>query len=130
MLAAPVPASGQAGLDLVEYQQDIELIAEPAERFQPFATKMIVAAFTLDRLDDDCGNIDGLAPENVAHLCFGPLFSFAHIFSAFRLRQREIEAWRHGPRPRKFGEIIRLARFRIGAAQGVAPAAIKSALGM
>ncbi len=59
MLAAPVPAGdAHAALHFVEDQQHFVLVADPAQRLQPFAAEMVVAAFALDRLDDDRGDVE------------------------------------------------------------------------
>src|SRR5207237_813778 len=60
MFAAPVPSGDtHAALHLVENEKHVKLVAQPAQRREPFAAKMIVAAFALDRLDDDGGYVDG-----------------------------------------------------------------------
>ncbi len=59
MLAAPVAAGrSHAALHFVENEQHFVLVADAAQRLQPFAAEMIVAAFALDRLDDDRGDVD------------------------------------------------------------------------
>ena len=59
MLAAPV-AAGRAhpALHFVENEEHFVLVADPAQRLQPFAAEMIVAAFALDRLDNDRGDVE------------------------------------------------------------------------
>ena len=58
MLAAPVLAGdAHARLHFVKDQQHVVFIADPAKRLQPFAAKMVVAAFALDRLNDDGGDV-------------------------------------------------------------------------
>ena len=45
-------------LHFVENEEHLVLVADLAQRPQPFAAEMIVAAFALDRLDDDRGDVD------------------------------------------------------------------------
>ncbi len=63
MFAAPISAGGaHAALHFVENQEHFVLVADAAERSQPFAAEMIVATFALDRLDDDRGDVDAASP--------------------------------------------------------------------
>src|SRR5205807_6684160 len=62
MLAAPrLSSDAHAALHLVENEQEIVVVADLAQLFQPLAAKMIIAALALDRLDDDGADVD-LAP--------------------------------------------------------------------
>jgi len=58
MLAAPV-ATGRthAALHFVENEKHLVFIANATQRLEPFTAKMIVAAFALDRLDDDGADV-------------------------------------------------------------------------
>ena len=52
------PVVPSAALHFVENEEHFVLVANAAKRLQPFAAEMIVAAFALDRLDDDRGDVD------------------------------------------------------------------------
>src|SRR2546428_9341830 len=53
----------------VENQKDVALVADFPQFPQPFATEMIVAALTLDRFDDNRGDVDpGRSEEHTSEL--------------------------------------------------------------
>src|SRR5436190_8312587 len=76
MLATPI-ATGRshAALHFVEDEKHLVLIADPAEGSKPFTAKMIVTAFTLDRLDDDRSDVDPAFINELHDLLLG--FSLA-----------------------------------------------------
>src|SRR5205814_8911371 len=58
MLATPGATSrAEPGLDFVENQKDIILVANLPQLPKPLAAEMIVAALTLDWFDDDRGDV-------------------------------------------------------------------------
>src|SRR5437660_1158305 len=91
---------------------------------------MIVAAFTLNWLDDDGGNVDGAGLQNLGDLRFKPAFAGQGVVGSLRFRQREVERRGRHARPVEFGEVIGLARIGVGQAQRVAAAPMKSLLEM
>ena len=92
MLRAPHAARrSQAGLDFVENQQHLILVADLAQLPQKFTAVMIVAAFPLDRLDDDRRDIDAALVDEVANLLLALFLSRDHVRFALRLRKRKID---------------------------------------
>ena len=92
MFAAPVASRcAHAALHFVEDEKDIVLVANLSQLLQPFAAEMIVAAFALDRLDDDGADVDLALVDEVADLALGFLLALDHIGFALRFRQRKID---------------------------------------
>ena len=50
----------------VEDEQDVVRVAEAAQGAEPFGAEMIVAAFALDRLDDDGGDVRAASCDDLA----------------------------------------------------------------
>ena len=72
MFAAPVAAGGaHAALHFVENQQDIVFVGNFSQLLQPFTPEMVVAAFALDRLDDDCADVDVALLDEIANFARG-----------------------------------------------------------
>ena len=90
MLTAPV-AAGDAhpALHFVENEQHFILVADPAERLQPFATEMIVATFTLDRLDNNRGDVETALLHELHDLGFGFFFPLDHVAGRARIPANE-----------------------------------------
>ena len=58
MLPAPHRAGGaEAGLHLVEDQQRLALVGDPAQGREELAAEVVVPALALDRLEDDRGDL-------------------------------------------------------------------------
>src|SRR5438105_2657880 len=126
MLATPVFAgSSDSGLDLIKDEQDLVIIANPAERPQPFAPEMIIASLALNWLDNNGSDVLGFAPKDFPNLRLRPPLLLAGVFTARRFGEGKIQARGGNPRPGKFGEIIRLARIGVSKTQGVAAAPVK-----
>src|SRR5262245_5057164 len=88
---------------------------------------MIVAALTLDGLDQDGRRVVAAADENFPNLAFRALLAGDDIFLALRFGQREVDARRQDTRPGEFGEVVGLTRIRTGQAQGVTAATVEGA---
>ena len=86
---------------------------------------MIVAAFALDRFDDDGADVDLAPVDELTNLSLRFLFALDHIRFALRFGQREIDVRTQNARPIEFSEQIRLARIGIGETHRVAAAAVK-----
>ena len=80
MLTAPV-AAGDAhpALHFVKNEEHFILVADPAEGLQPFATEMIVATFTLDRLDNNRGDVETALLHELHDLGFGFFLPLDHV---------------------------------------------------
>ena len=52
-----VPGQAHAGLHLVEDEQHVVLVAERTHAGEELGTEMVVAAFPLDRLEDERGDV-------------------------------------------------------------------------
>ena len=57
LVGEPLAGPAQAGLDLVEDQQDAPLVAEPADPFEVAGSREVDPPFALDRLDHDGGGL-------------------------------------------------------------------------
>ena len=80
MLAAPVaPRCTHAALHFVENEKHFIFIANPSQRLQPFTAEMIVAAFALDRLDDNGADVDLISVNVIPNLGFGSLLPLDHV---------------------------------------------------
>src|SRR4029077_18869833 len=88
---------------------------------------MIVAAFALDRLDDNRANVDVALLDELADLALGFLFALDHVGLALRFRQRKIDRRTRDTGPIKFREQIRLPRIGIGQAHRVTAPPMESA---
>ena len=88
MLATPVAAGcSHAALDFVEDKKHLVLVADAAQRLEPFAPKMIVAAFALDRLDDDRRDVDAALGDELHDLLLAFFFPLDRVFRPTRLGQ-------------------------------------------
>ena len=84
MFAAPVATGcAHAALHFVENEKDFVFVANFSQCVQPFAAEMIVAAFALDRLDDDGADVDVALSMKSSNLALR-LFVRAAITSASR----------------------------------------------
>ena len=92
MFAAPVATScTHSALHFVENQKDIVFVANLAQLLQPFAAEMIVAAFALNRLNDD-GAISMPRSSMKSRISLSDfLFPLNRVGFAFRFRKREID---------------------------------------
>ena len=57
LMGPPFAGNANASLDFVENEECFVFVAKFAQPLQELWTEMVVAPFTLDRLDDDCGNV-------------------------------------------------------------------------
>src|SRR5438045_8071429 len=95
MFAAPVASrSAHAALHFIKDEKNIVFVANLSQFVQPFAAKMIVTAFALDRLDDNRADVDATLLNNVADFALGFLFARNYIGFALGFRQRQIDVWR------------------------------------
>ena len=84
MFAAPVATRcAHAALHFVEDEKHVVFVANLAQLLQPFAAEMVVAAFALDRLDDDGADVDVALLDEIADLA-APAFCSRSITSASR----------------------------------------------
>src|SRR5712691_9951183 len=89
---------------------------------------MIVSTFTLDRFNDDGGDVRSFAGDNLADLRLGPLLLLHDLRGPARFGERVVEARGHHARPGELGEIIGLARFGVRQTQRIAGASVERAL--
>ena len=88
MFAAPIAARrSHAALHLVKNKQHLSFVANFSQLLQPFAPEMIVTAFALDRLDDDCAYVDLALLDKLVNLALGFRLALDHIGFALRFRQ-------------------------------------------
>src|SRR5258705_7611839 len=80
---------------------------------------MVVAAFALDRLDDNGADVDVALLDELANLALGFLFALDHVRLAFRFRQRKIDVRTRDAWPIKLRKQIRLPRIGISQAHGI-----------
>ena len=116
----------KTGLHFVENQEHLVLVADFAQLLQPFFAKMIIAAFALNRLDDDRRDIDRRVRARNCMISASDFFSRS-ITSASRssspTRSRCDGLETRGQL--NFANKIRLARIGIRQAHGVAAAPVK-----
>ena len=86
---------------------------------------MIVAAFALDRLNDNGADVDPPLVDEVPDLALGFLFARNYVSFALRFRQRKIDVRTRNAGPIEFCEQIRLARVGIREAHRVAASPVK-----
>src|SRR4051794_16294329 len=131
MFTAPILAGdSHTTLDFIEDQEDIILVADLSQQLEKLAAEMIVAALTLNRLDDDRGNINSLLIDDVADSLLSNPFLFHDGFKALSWRERKIEVWRRDTRPGELREVSDLAWIGIGEAHGISASAMKCAFEM
>src|SRR5437879_10824578 len=93
MFAAPHAAGhADAALHFIENQKDVVRVANFAQLLQPFAAEMVVAAFALDRLDNDRADVDLAPVDRVPYFLFAFFLALERIGLALRFGQREIDA--------------------------------------
>ena len=69
MFAAPIATGcAHAALHFVENEKHFVFVTNLAQRLQPFAAEMIVAALALDRLDDYGADVDLAPVDELANL--------------------------------------------------------------
>src|SRR5438046_5703948 len=131
MFAAPI-AAGRAhpALHFIEDKEDVIFVADAPKRLQPFTAKMVIAAFTLDRLNDDGTDVDLAFINKFSNLAFRFLFAVVHVSFLLRLGQSEVDVRAGNPWPTELGEQIRFARIRVRQAHGVTRAPVKGATEM
>ncbi len=66
-----LPRHADAGLDLVDDQHRLVLVGQLPERPEELAAEMVVASFSLDRLDDDRRNVVLVVAERLLDLVDG-----------------------------------------------------------
>src|SRR5205807_8756646 len=94
MFAAPVaPRRTHSALHFVEDKKNVVFVANPPQFLQPLTAEMIIAAFALDRLNDNGTDVDPPLVDEVPDLALGYLFARDHIGFAFRFRHRKIDVW-------------------------------------
>ena len=131
MLAAPIfPADAHAGLHFVKNQKDVILVADAAQRLEPFAAEMIVAAFALHGFDDDGGDIHATFGDDSEYFRLGFLFLCDDVGEALIFRQGVVNKRIADARPGKFGKQLDLARVGVREAHRVAAAAVERAFEM
>src|SRR5205085_8667719 len=80
MLTAPrLTRSAAAALHFVENQEDIACVADFAQLTQPLAPEMIVAAFALDRFDDDGANVGSAFLNEVTNFRFASVLALDYV---------------------------------------------------
>ena len=82
-------------LHFVENEKHFVLVADLAQFLQPFAAEMIVAAFALDRLDDDGADIGAALRNRLSDFLFGFLLARDHVRFAlvFRLARNRCDGF-------------------------------------
>ena len=93
MFAAPIAAGrSHAALHFVENKEYLVFVANFSQLLQPFTAEMIIAAFALDRLDDDGANVDLALLDEFVDLALRGRFAPNHVGFTLRFRQRKIDA--------------------------------------
>src|SRR3954464_9823474 len=120
MLRAPFsPGRSHSTLHFIKNKEHLILVAKTAESLEPFPAKMVVAAFTLNRFDDDGGNIDAAFSNELHDLLLRFLFSLDYFIESICFGKCEVDAGGGNTRPIEFGEEVRLPRIGIGQTHGV-----------
>src|SRR5882757_76020 len=114
MLATPhLSGNTHAALHFVEDEEDVVLIADFAQLLQPFASEIIIAAFTLDRLNDDGADVDLTLVEVSMDLLLRLFLARNHVLLALVFRQSKIDVRTGNARPIKLREQIGLPRIGV-----------------
>src|SRR5205823_9448712 len=126
MFAAPI-AAGRAhpALHFIEDKEDVIFVTDAPKRLQPFTAKMVIAAFTLDWLNDDGADVDLAFINKFSNLTFRFLFAVDHVAFLLRFGQSEVDVWAGNPWPIELGEQICFAPIRVRQAHGVTCAPVK-----
>ena len=74
---------------------------------------MVIAAFALNWLDDDCADVGASLLKREPDFLLGFFFARNHVSLAFALGQREIDRWIRDARPIEFREKLDLSRIGI-----------------
>src|SRR5689334_25024774 len=100
MLRAPSLAGrSQTGLDLIKNQQDLVFITDFADFLQPLAAKMVVAALTLDRFNNDGADIGPSFGNPTLNFLGRYFLARDDVFLPLRFRQRKIDERTRNARP-------------------------------
>src|SRR5258708_1432941 len=84
MLTAPVfSGDTHAALDFVEDEQYFIFVADGAEGLQKLTSKMIVASFALDWLNNDRGYVGAFLSKDLSNLFFSQLLFSDYVLKAF-----------------------------------------------
>jgi len=107
-------------LNLVEDEQHLVLVANPAERLEPLTAEMAVTAFALDRLDDEGADSVGSGGDGGHDLGLGGLLMGDDLLGALRLGQREVDPGVGDAGPVEPGKVADLVGVGVRQGQGVA----------
>src|SRR5205807_1205214 len=103
MLATPDTASrAKTALNLVENQEHLIFIANFPQLPQPFAAEMIIAAFALDRFDDDGSDVGPALSDESPDFRFRFFLPRDHIAFPLIFRQGKIDCRIGNSRPVEF----------------------------
>src|SRR5207247_4818701 len=91
-------------------EEHVIFIADLPQLPQPFAPEMIVAAFALDRFDNNRGDIGPAFIDKFPDFRFRFFLALDHVAFALLFRQGKINRWIRNPRPVELGEQSSLAR--------------------
>ena len=118
------PGNADAALHLVEDQERVVFEGEGFEGLEKLGPEVMVAAFALDRLDKDAGDVVFALAEIVPGLRQRPLFALNDLLQVFVERKRNLRignAW-----PVELGKVFDLAQIgRIRQRERVAAASVE-----
>ncbi len=121
----PLAGRAEAGLHLVEDEQELVFVGELAQLLEELGAEVVVAAFALDRLDDESRDVVSVLRHRGLDLGHG-LALERHCRLETLRRRREAQHRIQDPRPGELGKVLGLARIGgVGERQGVAAAAVE-----
>ncbi|KZL84320.1 hypothetical protein CI238_13243, partial [Colletotrichum incanum] len=125
VLVGPELAGGaDAGLDLVDDEEDVVLLGHLAEAAEEGGRCVVVAALGLDRLDDDGGGRDVVVLDEVLDLVEGGLLGGGVLLGV--LLERVLEEREGGLGPVEGGDVELVDGLGAGRRQGAKEAAVEA----
>src|SRR5262245_8697499 len=113
MLVAPhLPRESDSRLHLIHDEEDFRLIADLPQGTEELGTEVIVAPFSLNRLDDEGGDVVLVLLYRLLYLSESLVLELDDGVEVFPF-EREGDLWIRDARPGEFGEVFRLGRVRV-----------------
>ena len=124
LVGPPLAGEAHARLDFVEDQERFAFVGDAPQLVQELASEVVVAAFGLDGLDQDGGDVVGVLVEGLLDLAQRSLLGLDHLGEVGAL-EREADGWGRYARPGELREQIGLHRIGVGDRERVAAATVE-----
>ena len=128
MLIGPhFPREADARLHFIDDEQELVLVGKLAKRVKKLGTKMTITALSLNRLDDEPGNVVRVVDERLLDLL--DRLRLDGNDSLYMVLERERDFWIDDARPVELRKVHGLARIgRVRQRKGIPGASVKSFL--